>query len=179
MDKINAIQRYCQFELEVNAWRLDSPAEQLRHVREEIVRLETQLINDREASRTCPPVDDWFWELALEYDKENIAAMNQWLNKLARKWHPRSKDDRSAIDIAAIKENILIADIMPTAPSQKATNRLYYKAPWRDEKQASLVVYIDKNRWYDFGECCGGDVIDLYMKLNDLTFKEAIRELSQ
>jgi len=60
-------------------------------------------------------------------------------------------------------------------PASTSINRLQYKAPWRDEKAPSLVVYTDSNSWYDFGESCGGSVIDLVMKLYDTTFERSLK----
>jgi hypothetical protein len=94
------------------------------------------------------------------------------------KLYPKPKpEDKLNIDINDIKKRILITDLLGK-PDKTSINRTYYKAPWRDEKQPSLVVYTNQNTWYDFGECVGGDVINLYMKLNNCNFKEAINGMS-
>jgi len=134
-----------------------------------------QLIN-------TPDIPEWFIKTGcqviadkIEKKKKERASLFYKLDELHGYHKPKHK---SNVDLDAIKA-IPIADIMPSGPIRKAPNRLYYKAPWRNEALASLVVYINQNRWHDFGESCGGSVIDLYMKLNDCDFKQAIKELSE
>ena len=49
----------------------------------------------------------------------------------------------------------------------------------RDEKTASVYWYKSSNTFYDFGTCEGGDVIDLFIKLNSCNFVEACKALTQ
>lgn len=52
------------------------------------------------------------------------------------------------------------------------------KCPFHSEKEASLHYYREQNRCWCFGGCGRGyDVIDIYMKLNNVGFKEAIKAL--
>lgn len=53
-----------------------------------------------------------------------------------------------------------------------------YLCPWRGEKEASLHIYPNNNKWYDFGEHVGGSVIDLCMKVEGVDFKDACVILS-
>lgn len=55
------------------------------------------------------------------------------------------------------------------------TNKLYFAI--RNEKTPSCRYYKNNNSWYDFGSGEGGSVIDLLMKIDGLTAKEAIKEL--
>lgn len=41
-------------------------------------------------------------------------------------------------------------------PSKERGNDLFYLAPWREERTASLHVNVPKNVWYDHGEGIGG-----------------------
>jgi len=54
----------------------------------------------------------------------------------------------------------------------------FVRCPFHDERTASLKVFKD-NHWWCFGACQeGGDVIDLVMKMDGLTFVETVRKLS-
>lgn len=58
-------------------------------------------------------------------------------------------------------------------------NRMgFAKCPFHNETQASFRVSRKLNLWNCFGGCGGGDVIKLYMKLNNCGFKEAVMKLS-
>jgi len=61
--------------------------------------------------------------------------------------------------------------------SMKSSTRIHYKAPWRNETKASLVVYTQSNTWWDFGASIGGSNIDFIMKREGLTFIEAVKYL--
>lgn len=50
--------------------------------------------------------------------------------------------------------------------------------PDHTDKSPSFTVYHNNNSWYCFGCHQGGDNIDLYMRLNNCDFKQAIKELS-
>lgn len=47
----------------------------------------------------------------------------------------------------------------------------------RNERTPSCALYANDTRWQDYGSGEGGDVIDLYMKLNNCDFVTAIKEL--
>ena len=48
----------------------------------------------------------------------------------------------------------------------------------REERTPSCSIYQNNTRWHDHGSQEGGDSIDLYMKLNDCTFVQAVRALT-
>ena len=125
---------------------------------------------------------DWWVELGLEVINARIKERQQVIKNLVFKLdlleNPDKADKFKVTDLEAIKA-IPIADIMPNAPDRTAINRLYYKAPWRNETQASVVVYADSNRWFDFGEQIGGTVIDMFMRIYELDFKTAVKELNK
>lgn len=45
-------------------------------------------------------------------------------------------------------------------PKRKATYQAWYLSPLRQEKTASFLVNTKTNRWHDFGEGIGGDLVD-------------------
>ncbi len=60
---------------------------------------------------------------------------------------------------------------------EKRNNEFWFKAPWRDERTAS--VKCKDGVFYDFGEGFGGNIFDFVMKLNACDFREALQLLSQ
>lgn len=54
----------------------------------------------------------------------------------------------------------------------------WYKAPWRNERTASLVAN-NKNGIHDFGESWHGDIIDFVRRLFNLSFPKALKLLKQ
>ena len=56
-------------------------------------------------------------------------------------------------------------------------NRWTCPSPLRDETKASFSVSTDKNLWYDFGLGVGGDLIDLVMRIEGCSFKDAVQSI--
>lgn len=52
-----------------------------------------------------------------------------------------------------------------------------YCSPYRDDPKASLKVDYSRNVWYDHGEAKGGSIIDLVMKVEQLSFLESVKYL--
>ena len=58
-------------------------------------------------------------------------------------------------------------------PVEKNAPGIWFKAPWRDEKEASLKVAPDLNVWFDYGANVGGDGISLIQFQHGKHFPEA------
>jgi len=72
------------------------------------------------------------------------------------------------MNIETIKNTILISDFLQREgfePIRQSAAQISYKAPYRVDKDPSLVVNDRKGVWYDHGEGTGGTIIDLAMKL--------------
>lgn len=54
----------------------------------------------------------------------------------------------------------------------------WYLSPLRDEKTASFKINRKLNRWYDFGEGKGGDIIDLVVRIDGISIAKALQKLS-
>ena len=52
-------------------------------------------------------------------------------------------------------------------------------SPFKDEKTPSFVVSPVKNIFKDFSTGIGGNAISFYMKINNISFYEAVEELSR
>lgn len=64
------------------------------------------------------------------------------------------------------------------AGSEPTGRRAFYRCPLHGEKTGSFCWYKKENKWWCFGESRGGDVIDLYMEINNCDFKTAVKQLA-
>lgn len=84
-------------------------------------------------------------------------------------------------EIASAKE-LAVSGILEKyghSPAKNKGKELWYLSPFRQEKTPSFKVDIDKNRWYDHGEGEGGSVIDIVMRLGQMSFVEAVEWLRE
>lgn len=63
-------------------------------------------------------------------------------------------------------------------PVRKTEKEAWFLSPFRKETQASFKVSLKKNYWIDFGTFEGGSTIDLVMKMENCSVKEALERLS-
>jgi hypothetical protein len=52
-----------------------------------------------------------------------------------------------------------------------------YRCPFREDRNASFKVDYRKNLWNDFGTGEGGSIMDLVMKMENLSFHDAAKRL--
>ena len=64
-------------------------------------------------------------------------------------------------------------------PVRRTPAYAMYRSPFREETHPSFKVDTEKNLWIDYAEGRGGNIIDLYMRLEDCTLSEAICRLGQ
>lgn len=113
---------------------------------------------------------DQMWFIIWQFNYWSV-KVNEIEKKI--KWvlsREKNKKDLKSFDLEALKaipiENFV--DVYPNNNSFKL----------RDERTPSCHLYRTQNRWHDFGTGEGGSVIDLIMILNDCTFIEACKYLS-
>lgn len=82
--------------------------------------------------------------------------------------------------IETVKQKIDIVDFISQYAQLKKSGRNYKaNCPFHNEKTPSFVVSPDRQIWHCFGSCGdGGDVIKFLMKMDNLSFIEALRELA-
>lgn len=69
-------------------------------------------------------------------------------------------------------------DRMGFQPVRVRGNNFWYMSPFRDEKTASFKINRKINRWYDFGEGKGGNIIDFGIRYMNCTIREFLNVLS-
>jgi hypothetical protein len=65
------------------------------------------------------------------------------------------------------------------SPQKETEHAGMYHSPFREDVNASLKVDYSLNLWYDFGTGEGGSIIDLVMKMENCSFREAVNNLEK
>lgn len=104
----------------------------------------------------------------LELEIKNISTALKVLKMI-------KENRKDPLDVATAKETS-IESIFPGKLTQSG-KRLMGNCPFHEDHSPSLVVYPD-NTFHCFGCQAHGDSIDFEMKLNELSFVEAVKRLS-
>jgi hypothetical protein len=133
---------------------------------------------------SCPDeMSRWFWRQWLKLNEGEDLRVT--ISRIAR----LNRQLRAAQGVRAPK-GVLTDDLIQAArevPIESILNQLLRKAgrtlvglcPFHTEHSPSFHVYPDENRAWCFGCNQGGDVIGIYMLLQDCGFKQAVLELSR
>jgi DNA primase len=84
--------------------------------------------------------------------------------------------------LQTIRQNISIMELIRTAgiKYKRAGISKYKIRSFRNfDKNPSLIIYENKNDFYDFSANVGGDVIQFYMEMMDCNFRQAVQELAE
>ncbi|MGL5406337.1 MAG: DNA primase [Propionibacteriaceae bacterium] len=83
-------------------------------------------------------------------------------------------------DIQTVRERARVEEVVGSYVSLKPSGAGTLKGlcPFHDEKTPSFQVTSTRNLYYCFGCGEGGDVIDFVMKINNLSFSEALEHLA-
>lgn len=76
---------------------------------------------------------------------------------------------------------ILITDFLYSIgiePKRVIGNNYWYSSPLRDEKVPSFKVDVSINRWYDHGMGIGGKLVDLGVRISQITVTEFLDRLN-
>lgn len=131
----------------------------------------------------------WFWAFAyLKYfHVPKIVAMDKHLFRLKRQLRILQgynlTNDTVPI-FAELKERAKQQPIVNIATpylkkARYGSSRITSLCPFHEEKTPSFVIYIDKNTFHCFGCQANGDVITFKMKADNLSFKDAVKELAR
>jgi hypothetical protein len=78
-------------------------------------------------------------------------------------------------------KNTDIVDYLETLgfkPSKVSRNDFWYISPFRDETQPSFKVNRNLNRWYDFGDGKGGNIIDFGIQYHHCSVSDFLKKMS-
>ena len=124
---------------------------------------------------------DWFLDLEAEW-KRSLPRLSVWAwrEKMGLAPPPESfrgaRDTRQAVfdrsDILALMADYGIQVRMVCG------NRGVAKCPFHADTNASLSVWPEQKRYYCFSCQEGGTVFDLVMRLEGMTFRQALEKLS-
>lgn len=83
--------------------------------------------------------------------------------------------------VEKLKERIDIVELIGTYVQLKKAGRNFKGlCPFHQEKTPSFVVSADRQLWRCFGSCgIGGDAIAFFMKMENVSFPEALQDLAQ
>ena len=119
--------------------------------------------------RGRPDWDDygfWMWYL----DVVNTAI------EIKKATQPKPVVRPGYVDLQAVRDHADIVAILEGYGVRLIKTGKNFKAccPFHTEKTPSFIVYADQNRYHCFGCQAHGDFIDLIMKLDNVSFKEAV-----
>lgn len=67
---------------------------------------------------------------------------------------------------------------MGIEPAYIKGHNFWYISPFRPERTPSFKINRQRNRWYDFGEGCGGNLIDFAIRFNQCTVAELLQMIA-
>lgn len=84
-------------------------------------------------------------------------------------------------DTDQIKQKLDIVELVNEyTPLKKAGRNFTARCPFHAEKTPSFIVSPDRQTWHCFGACSeGGDIFSFYMKQEQVTFPEALKDLAE
>src|SRR5215208_5562624 len=81
--------------------------------------------------------------------------------------------------VEQVRAGIDIVDLISQHVTlQKAGRTFKAICPFHSEKTPSFVVFPDTQRWHCFGCGEGGDIFTFLMKIENMTFADALRRLA-
>jgi len=110
----------------------------------------------------------------MNNDWKEVSKIRNKISQLAYYLNPIQTNQITPLDILQAKQFPLNQIFRTT---RKETDREWCNCPFHQEKTASMCIYMKENRFHCFG--CGehGDSIKAIMKLESLSYYEAIRRL--
>ncbi len=101
-----------------------------------------------------------------------------WIDKRIKSEELGVPLPNNSYDIDEIKSRVTAQSVIGHKPKHESQGKEFYCCPIHNEKTPSFVWNKQEKYYHCFGACSsGGDVIDLYMKINGCDFRTALKEL--
>lgn len=88
----------------------------------------------------------------------------------------KTPDSNQKLDIPKAKL-VPIQSLHDFQKQKLSYRRMRVICPFHDDKDPSLVIYLESNTWHCFTCGVGGDSISFFMKLNNVNFLNAVRRM--
>lgn len=130
----------------------------------------------------------WFWGYAYlkHLFAPGVVLIDKHLFRLKRQLrmlNGNNQTNNAELDFANQKERAKQRSLVDIAlpylvRARYGGNRITALCPFHEEKTPSFTVYADQNTFHCYGCQAHGDVINFKMKIDNLSFKEAVKELA-
>ncbi len=128
--------------------------------------------------------ETWVHELRAEWIEEELRKLRKEFNRAVRTWEEATgkqltEKPNFEFDKEAVKDAVDLPEIVEQyVELRKVGDRFHGLCPFHDEKTPSFVVYPDQH-YHCFG--CGehGDLFSILMKIEGMSFPEAVREAAK
>lgn len=129
----------------------------------------------------------WFWGYAyLKYFQAPfVVQIDRHLQRLYRQRRRFTKDENKNAqvkweELKELAKSKLLYDIaLPYLEKiRQIGNKISASCPFHDDKTPSFFIYLGTNTFHCFGCQARGDVITFKMKIDNLSFKDAVRGLA-
>jgi len=126
-------------------------------------------------SRDCPPKYDGYYTTFID----DIDGVMMILEDLIFKYMPQNIKSDDMPNAQDVKESVDIVEIAQRYMKLEQVGAEHRGlCPFHNEKTPSFHINKAKQVYHCFGCQVSGDVIDLYMRLEDVNFIRAIQELN-
>jgi DNA primase len=171
---LKAAKKYPELsEKPIEAETINAAKDNIRMFKSFLKDLQQKKVEDQNAGRAtfqyeylCRPLED------IIEDQQRIVARIH--NNRSPVGEP--VNGVSAADIARAK-SVGMVSLFAGKLSPLQGHRRTGKCPFHKEDTASFTIYTNQNRFFCYGCSAGGDTIEFMMKLEGLTFQDAVKRL--
>ena len=127
---------------------------------------------------------EMFGDVELGFRFERQASKERMNDYEARKEYlphlSRIRKSSRHIDIQEVKSRHSIVDLVERygVRLRKIGGRYVGNCPFHDDKNSSMYLYPEQNRWWCYADCFGGDVFDWIQKAHGVSFGQALLYLN-
>jgi hypothetical protein len=119
---------------------------------------------------------DWWSEMERKWRKDNPKPNRYEMQKLFLPRFVSLQKERGVLDKEEIRSRHRLEEMVENdgVKLRRCGNRASGCCPFHQERTPSFYIFLDKQRFYCFGCSEKGDIFDYVMKMNGISFKEAL-----